>query len=60
MLKPNEIAAVLKGGLQIHKEIDVPKGYAFLRTGIYDLKANTAGTLGVPLNQRTPPMAAIR
>jgi VWFA-related protein len=53
MLKPDEFAAVLKGGLQIHKEIDVPKGYAFLRTGIYDLKANTAGTLGVPLNQTT-------
>lgn len=53
LFKPNEIAAVLKGGLQIHKEIDVPKGYAFLRTGIYDLKANTAGTLGVPLNQTT-------
>jgi hypothetical protein len=38
-----------KGGLQIHKEIDVPKEYVFLRTGVYDLKANTAGTLGMPL-----------
>jgi len=40
---------VLKGGLQIHKEIDVPQGEAFLRTGIYDLKSNNAGTLGIPL-----------
>jgi|CZKD01.1.fsa_nt_gi VWFA-related protein len=40
---------VQKVGLQIHKEIDVPKQYVFLRTGIYDLKSNTAGTLGVPL-----------
>jgi VWFA-related protein len=41
---------VQKGGLQIHKEIDIPKGEnAFLRTGVYDLKSNNAGTLGVPL-----------
>lgn len=38
-----------KGGLQIHREIDVPKEEVFLRTGIYDLKSNTAGTLGIPL-----------
>jgi len=42
--------SVQRGGLQIHKEIDVPKGdNAFLRTGVYDLKSNNAGTLGVPL-----------
>jgi VWFA-related protein len=38
-----------QGGLQIHKEIDIPSEEAFLRTGIYDLKSNNAGTLGVPL-----------
>ena len=38
-----------KGGLQIHREIDVPQSEAFLRTGIYDLKSSEAGTLGVPL-----------
>lgn len=42
-------ASVQQVGLQIHKEIDVPKEYIYLRTGIYDLKSNTAGTLGVPL-----------
>ncbi len=42
-------ASVQQVGLQIHKEIDVPKEYVFLRTGIYDLKSSTAGTLGVPL-----------
>ena len=41
--------SVQKIGLQIHKEIDVPQQYIYLRTGIYDLKSNTAGTLGVPL-----------
>ncbi len=48
-IQPKDLPEVLKGGLQIHKEIDVPAGQAFLRTGIYDLKSNNAGTLGVPL-----------
>jgi len=42
-------ADVLKVGLQIHKEIDVPKQDVFLRTGIYDMGSDMAGTLGVPL-----------
>jgi hypothetical protein len=42
-------ANVQQVGLQIHKEIDVPNQYVYLRTGIYDLKSSTAGTLGVPL-----------
>lgn len=45
-----DYASVQRGGLQIHKEIDVPNSGAFLRTGIYDLKSNNAGTLGVPLS----------
>ncbi len=44
-----DYGSVQKGGLQIHKEIDVPQRDAFLRTGIYDLKSASAGTLGVPL-----------
>ncbi len=44
-----DYANVQKGGLQISKEIDVPQGEIFLRTGIYDLKSDTAGTLGIPL-----------
>jgi VWFA-related protein len=44
-----DYANVQRAGLQIHKEIDVPQGQAFLRTGIYDLRSNNAGTLGVPL-----------
>lgn len=42
-------ASVRQVGLQIRKEIDVPRQYVYLRTGIYDLKSSTAGTLGVPL-----------
>jgi VWFA-related protein len=48
-LDPKLYENTQKVGLQIHKEIDVPQEYIYLRTGIYDLKSNTAGTLGVPL-----------
>lgn len=48
-LDPKLYASVQQVGLQIHKEIDVPREYVYLRTGIYDLRSNTAGTLGVPL-----------
>ena len=45
-----DYASVQRSGLQIHKEIDIPNANAFLRTGIYDLKSNNVGTLGVPLS----------
>lgn len=52
-----DYANVQRGGLQIHKEIDIPKGdNAFLRTGVYDLKSNNAGTLGVPLRAVASPI----
>ena len=59
MFEASEIPAkdypnVQKNGLQIHKEIDVPAGDTFLRTGIYDLKSGEAGTLGVPLRAVMP------
>jgi hypothetical protein len=49
-------ANVRQVGLQIHKEIDVPRQYVFLRTGIYDLLSSTAGTLGVPLTDAVTPV----
>jgi VWFA-related protein len=49
-------ANVRQVGLQIHKEIDVPRQYVFLRTGIYDLLSSTAGTLGVPLTDAATPV----
>ena len=42
-LDPELWASVLQVGIQIHKEIDVPQEYVYLRTGIYDLRSNTAG-----------------
>jgi VWFA-related protein len=59
-LQPKVYAGLLQVGLQIHKEIDVPKGDAYLRTGIYDLGSNTAGTLGVPLREAPTPTAAAK
>lgn len=53
-ISAKDYPTVLKGGLQIHKEIDVPVGDTFLRTGIYDLKSGEAGTLGVPLRAGIP------
>jgi len=50
VLKPNEYAALQQGGgLQVQEKIDVPAGYVYLRTGIYDVKSGAAGTLGIPL-----------
>lgn len=50
LLKPKVYASMQKVGLQLHKEIDVPSGEVFLRTGIYDRNASNAGTLGITLN----------
>ena len=59
-LQPKVYAGLLQVGLQIHKEIDVPKGDVYLRTGIYDLGSNTAGTLGMPLREAPTPAAAAK
>jgi len=50
LLQPKVYADMQKVGLQMRKEIDVPKEYVFLRSGVYDFRAGTAGTLGVPLS----------
>jgi VWFA-related protein len=52
-----DYANLQRGGLQIHKEIDLPKGEVFLRTGVYDFRAARAGTLGVPLRAAGVPTA---
>ncbi len=54
-LKPQEYASLQRGGLQIHKEIDLPAEYVYLRTGVYDLRSNTAGTLGFSLTDLAVP-----
>jgi hypothetical protein len=48
-LPPQAYAEVLRVGLQMRREIDVPEGEALLRVGIYDANSGKAGTLGVSL-----------
>jgi hypothetical protein len=48
-LTPEVYAEMQRHGLQMHLEIDIPKGDYFLRTGVYDIASNKAGTLGVPV-----------
>ncbi len=50
LVKPDVYAGLQKVGVQMHKEIDVPKEYVYLRTGVYDLRSGTVGTLGIPLS----------
>lgn len=50
-LRPDRYALFAQSGLQLHQEIDVPKGDVFLRTGVYDAAANKAGTLEVPVGE---------
>jgi hypothetical protein len=49
-IKPDAYAAFQQNGLQLHAEIDVPKGQYWLRTGIYDAAARKVGTMEVPLS----------
>jgi hypothetical protein len=53
LLKPDVYKSMEKVGLQIKSEIDVPQGDVVLRTGIFDLDANQAGTLTIPLSHIT-------
>jgi len=48
-IKPDAYAAFLQDGLQLHGEVDVPRGQYWLRTGIYDAAARKVGTMEVPL-----------
>jgi len=49
-IQPDVFAKMQRVGFQLHEEIDLPKGDVFLQTGIYDLTANHAGTLEIPLH----------
>ncbi len=57
LVKPDGYASMRKVGLQIHKEIDVPKEYVYLRSGVYDFMSGCAGTLGIPLADVAQPAA---
>jgi hypothetical protein len=42
-------------GIQLHEELDVPTSFGYLRSGIYDVNSNKAGTLEIPLHAVTLP-----
>lgn len=47
---PNkEFADLHRIGIQFHRDIDVPAGEVYLRTGVYDWTSGKAGTLGLSL-----------
>jgi VWFA-related protein len=55
-LKPGVDSASQR--IQFHQEIDIPKGDSlFLRSGVYDLQSNKAGTLEIPVSMITAPEA---
>jgi VWFA-related protein len=49
-IQPDVFAKIQRVGFQLHEEIDLPRSDVFLQTGIYDIRANHAGTLGIPLH----------
>jgi len=49
-------AEVKANGVNFSLDIDVPNGGLTLRSGIFDLNANLAGTLQIPLSGVVPPL----
>jgi VWFA-related protein len=49
-IRPDQIAIAEKSGIPFHFDIDSPAGDVYLRTGVYDLSSQRAGTLEVPLS----------
>ena len=48
-LPPEAYKQMMSSGVRVHLEIDIPQGDYLLRSGIYDLRSGTAGTLGIPV-----------
>ncbi len=46
------------GGLQLHADVDVPKGQYWLRTGIYDASTRKVGTMEIPFSSVHPLQAS--
>lgn len=49
-IKPDIYAVFQQTGVQLHAEIQVPKGNYWLRTGVYDRVSHKVGTLEIPLS----------
>jgi VWFA-related protein len=55
---PEMFAVYQKSGVQLHFEIDAPKGDYWLRTGVFDHATHKVGTMEVPLRAVKPLVAA--
>jgi VWFA-related protein len=53
-LKPDIYKLFQQTGVQIHAEIEVPKGQFWLRTGVYDQASHKVGTMEVPFSSVKP------
>ncbi|HUE42212.1 MAG TPA: VWA domain-containing protein [Candidatus Sulfotelmatobacter sp.] len=53
ILDPQMYAEVMRIGLQMHREIDVPENAAYLRTGLMDLDSGKLGSLTVEMRSKT-------
>ena len=52
LLNPQMYAEVMRIGLQMHREIDVPENAAYLRTGLMDLDSGKLGSLTVEVRSK--------
>lgn len=59
-VKPDIYKIFQQTGVQLHAEIDVPKGQFWLRTGVYDESSRKVGTMEVPLSSVKPLETAAR
>ena len=53
-LKPDVYAFFQQAGVQLHAELDVPRGQYWLKTGVYDQATHKAGTMEIPLSAVKP------
>jgi VWFA-related protein len=53
ILKPPAYAQIMRGGIPVHLQLDLPAANLSLSTGVYDLVARRAGTLEVPVAAQT-------
>jgi VWFA-related protein len=53
VLNPQMYAEVMRIGLQMHREMDVPENAAYLRTGLMDLDSGKLGSLTVEMRSKT-------
>ena len=49
-IKPDIYAIFQQTGVQLHAEIEVPRGQYWLRTGVYDPAAHRVGTMEIPFS----------